>query len=181
MNRLIENARRYICCIPCSNNTTPIMVVDTSVTPALAPQRNYLPDLLPHPAPYYSTLYSRPPTNPEIGYITRYRLQFLLRYFSPIGVYCGIFLMMDLCANSFSILCVADGFSDLALNRVLLLCAALLYLSRFHTSTKSSGAVISDTRTTFLLLQSRTTSQNSSLSNSSYFFTSRLYLMGYLE
>lgn len=29
MNRCIENARRYICCLPCSNNTISIMVVDT--------------------------------------------------------------------------------------------------------------------------------------------------------
>ena len=114
--------------------------------------------------------------NGEIGYITGNGLQNGSPYYGEFGTW----FMFDLCTNSFSILCVADCVSELGLNLVFELCAALRYLFWFQTSTKSSGAVVSETTTRLFLLQSLTTFQNSWLSNSSYFFTSLLYLMGYL-
>ena len=49
-----------------------------------------------------------------------------------------------------------------------------------YISTKSIGAYVSDTITIFYLLHFLIVSQNSELSKTSYFLTSRLYLIGNL-
>ena len=56
-------------CVACVLDTvTPGIPSPTELFPSRLPQR--LPTIAP---------YARGPTNPEIGYITRYRLQFYLR------------------------------------------------------------------------------------------------------